>query len=55
MIIYGHWSNAVLENSWPKPLIVGNTIGIDTITHGVLTGIWMPDRRVIQSDRHLYT
>ncbi len=55
IIIYGHWSNAVLEYSWPKPLIVGNTIGIDTIAHGVLTGIWMPDRRVIQSDRHLYT
>jgi serine/threonine protein phosphatase 1 len=52
-IIYGHWNNAVCDgNGWPAPRIVGNTIGIDTISHGVLTAIRMPDRRVFQSARY---
>jgi serine/threonine protein phosphatase 1 len=52
-IVYGHWNNAVLgDKGWPAPRIVGNTIGIDTISHGVLTAIRMPDRRVFQSARH---
>ena len=52
-IVYGHWNNAVLDDDgWPAPRIVGNTIGIDTISHGVLTAIRMPDRRIFQSARH---
>jgi serine/threonine protein phosphatase 1 len=52
-VVYGHWNNADLdERGWPRPRIVGNTIGIDTISHGVLTAIRIPDRRVIQSSRH---
>ena len=49
-MVYGHWNNATLDaNGWPSPLILGNTIGIDTIGFGVLTAIRLPDRRVFQS------
>jgi hypothetical protein len=34
--------------------IVGSTIGLDTISHGVLTAVRLPDRLVIQSERHPY-
>jgi len=52
-IVYGHWNNAVRDDAgWPAPSIVGNTIGIDTIFHGVLTAIRVPDRRIFQSKRH---
>lgn len=52
-VVYGHWHNAEVDaDGWPHPLIVGNTIGIDTIAHGVLTAIRMPDRRVFQSARY---
>jgi len=52
-IVYGHWNNAVLDDAgWPAPCIVGNTIGIDTIFHGVLTAIRVPDRRIFQSKTH---
>lgn len=52
-VVYGHWNNADLDaDGWPRPSIVGNTIGIDTIAHGVLTAIRMPDRQVFQSARH---
>lgn len=55
-VVYGHWNNANLDaQGWPTPRIVGNTIGIDTISHGVLTAIRMPDRRVFQSARHAAT
>lgn len=51
-IVYGHWNNALLDaDGWPAPRIIGNTIGIDTIWHGVLTAIRMPDRRIFQSAR----
>ena len=52
-VVYGHWNNAELDgDGWPVPAITGNTVGIDTIGHGVLTGVLMPDRRVFQSSRH---
>ncbi len=52
-VVYGHWNNADLDAlGWPTPRIAGNTIGIDTISHGVLTAIRMPDRQVFQSARH---
>jgi serine/threonine protein phosphatase 1 len=55
-IVYGHWNNADLDaQGWPTPKIAGNTIGIDTISHGVLTAVRMPDRHVFQSDRHAVT
>jgi serine/threonine protein phosphatase 1 len=53
VIVYGHRNNAALnEDGWPAPTIVGRTIGIDTISHGVLTAIRLPDQRVFQSARH---
>jgi serine/threonine protein phosphatase 1 len=51
-IVYGHWNNAALTAEWPTPAIVGRTIGIDTISHGVLTALQLPDRRVFQSGRY---
>jgi serine/threonine protein phosphatase 1 len=52
-VVYGHWNNAALDAAgWPRPRFTGNTIGIDTSKHGVLTAIRMPDRRVFQSARY---
>ena len=53
-IVYGHWDNAVLDRSlWPRPCIKENkTFGIDTISHGVLTAIRLPDGEVFQSNRY---
>lgn len=51
-VVYGHRNNAVVDgDGWPSPAIVGRTIGIDTISHGVLTAVRLPDRRVFQSGR----
>lgn len=51
-LVYGHRNNAVLrDDGWPAPSVVGLTIGIDTIRHGVLTAVRLPDRRVFQSAR----
>jgi serine/threonine protein phosphatase 1 len=52
-VVYGHWNNADLNaDGWPAPAILGRTIGIDTIAHGVLTAIRLPDQRVFQSARY---
>ena len=52
-VVYGHWGNADVDaHGWPVPAVDGNTIGIDTIAHGVLTAIRLPDRKVFQSARH---
>jgi serine/threonine protein phosphatase 1 len=52
MVLYGHWDNAVIdEKGWPSPAIGLASIGVDTISHGVLTAVRLPDRRVFQSDR----
>ena len=51
-VVYGHHDNATLNgNGWPAPTILGRTIGIDTISHGVLTAVRLPDRKVFQSAR----
>ena len=51
-VVYGHHNNATLNgNGWPTPTIVGRTIGIDTISHGVLSAVRLPDRKVFQSAR----
>jgi len=52
-IVYGHWNNADVDaNGWPRPRIVGRTIGLDTISHGVLTAMRLPDGRLFQSARY---
>jgi calcineurin-like phosphoesterase family protein len=49
-LVYGHWNNALItESGRPAPRIVGHTIGIDTISSGVLTAVRLPDRAVFQS------
>ncbi len=51
-VIYGHWDNASLDElGWPHPAMGRASIGIDTISHGVLTALRWPDRRVFQSAR----
>ena len=55
IVVYGHWDNADLsEDGWPRPAIGRATIGIDTISHGILTAVRLPDRRVVQSSRFLH-
>ncbi len=50
-VVYGHRNNATPgANGWPLPCTVGNTIGVDTIAHGVLSAIRMPDRTLFQSN-----
>jgi hypothetical protein len=52
IVLYGHWDNAALDaDRWPMPAIGRASIGIDTISHGVLTAFRLPDRRVFQSER----
>jgi serine/threonine protein phosphatase 1 len=52
IIVYGHWNNAARgPDGWPMPALAGQTIGIDTIAHGVLTAVRLPDYRVFQSAR----
>jgi Calcineurin-like phosphoesterase len=53
IVVYGHWNNAVLDPAgWPRPAILDRTIGVDTISHGVLTAMRLPDRRIFQSARY---
>ena len=53
LVVYGHRNNAALNaDGWPEPTMVGRTIGIDTISHGVLTAIRLPNQRVFQSARY---
>ena len=52
-LVYGHRNNAVLDEAgWPHPRFIGNTIGLDSSRHGVLTAIRLPDRRVFQSAQY---
>jgi Calcineurin-like phosphoesterase len=51
-LVYGHWNNSVIDDDGrPTPRRVGNTIGIDTIAHGILTAIRLPEGDVLQSKR----
>ena len=52
-VIYGHMNNAhVDDDDWPHPRVTGNTFGLDTIAHGVLTAIRLPGPYVLQSARY---
>jgi len=54
VLVYGHHNNAKLdERGWPMPASNGQAIGIDTIAHGVLTAIRLPDRQLFQSARYV--
>ena len=53
IVVYGHRNDGVIDTEgWPTPRIAGRTIGLDTIAHGVLTAVRLPDQRVFQSGRH---
>lgn len=53
IVVYGHRNDGVIDTEgWPTPRIGGRTIGLDTIAHGVLTAVRLPDQRVFQSGRH---
>jgi serine/threonine protein phosphatase 1 len=53
IVVYGHHNDPdVGADGWPRPRRVGNTIGIDTISHGVLTAVALPSGEVIQSARY---
>jgi hypothetical protein len=55
-IVYGHRDNAVLdERGWPHPRIVARTYGLDTISHGVLTALKLPDGTIMQNQRKFCT
>jgi serine/threonine protein phosphatase 1 len=52
IVMYGHWDNSSLDaDGWPQPAIGPASVGIDTISHGVLTAFRLPDRRMFQSAR----
>ena len=49
-VVYGHRNNAVIDSAGIHPCIGANrTYGIDTISHGVLTGMRFPDGKIFQS------
>jgi serine/threonine protein phosphatase 1 len=53
LVVYGHANDPVFDpNGWPHPRIHGRTYGLDTISHGVLTAVRLPEGIVFQSDRH---
>lgn len=52
-VVYGHANDPVVDpKGWPRPRIQGRTCGLDTISHGVLTALRLPEGIVFQSDRH---
>ena len=52
LVVDGHWDNAEIDAAgWPHAAIGRSSIGIDTISLGVLTAVRVPDRRVFQSGR----
>jgi len=49
-LIYGHWSNGALgESERIEPVVIGRTVGIDTLRAGALTALRLPDGAVFQS------
>jgi serine/threonine protein phosphatase 1 len=50
IVVYGHWGDAIVaSNGWPAPRFGPHSVGIDTIAHGVLTAIRLPEATVLQS------
>lgn len=52
LVVYGHRNNASLRDGWPHPKAATWTIGLDTISHGVLTAVRLPERTFMQSARY---
>jgi serine/threonine protein phosphatase 1 len=52
-IVYGRKGDAEVDDrGWPSPHVTRNAIGIDSLKHGVLTAIRLPDRHVFQSRQY---
>ena len=52
LVVYGHHDDSEIRDSWPHPRITPWTIGIDTISHGVLTAVRLPERTIVQSAKY---
>jgi len=53
VIVYGHRNDTVVgQDGFPGPRMGPWTVGIDTIAHGVLTAVRLPDRMTWQSARY---
>jgi serine/threonine protein phosphatase 1 len=53
LIVYGHFNDPEIgADGWPRPRMVGRTIGLDTISHGVLSAVALPGPHVFQSRRY---
>jgi serine/threonine protein phosphatase 1 len=53
-VVYGHRNNAMInDDGSTQPCIGSNkTYGIDTISHGILTALRLPDGTIFQSAKH---
>lgn len=52
-VMYGHHNDPDVDAAgWPRPRILGRTIGVDTISHGVLSAVALPGPQVFQSTRY---
>ncbi len=55
-VLYGHRNDPEIDqDGWPWPRRVGRTIGLDTISHGVLTAVALPGPDIVQSARYEFT
>ena len=52
VVVYGHHDDGEIRDGWPHPRVTPWTIGIDTISHGVLTAVRLPERTIVQSARY---
>ncbi|MDB4324794.1 metallophosphoesterase [bacterium] len=53
LVVYGHRDNAVLDaDGWPMPRFSDCAMGLDTISHGVLSAVELPSGEIVQSARH---
>jgi serine/threonine protein phosphatase 1 len=52
VVVYGHHDDAEMRDGWPHPRVTPWAVGIDTISHGVLTAVRLPDRTIFQSAMH---
>jgi serine/threonine protein phosphatase 1 len=52
LVVYGHFSKlARLVDGRPVPQDTGNTLCLDTIRHGVLSAVVLPERTLVQTRR----
>ena len=53
-VVYGHWNNTQSDDNGRRiPTRSGDTIGIDSIAHGVLTALHLPTQTILQAGNEL--